>query len=173
MDHVQPTLRGHLFDEWANVFTIDGRAPRAGERWRNPAAARTLDLIAKSGADAFYYGEIARALHRHSAATGGLLTAEDLAAHASTWVDPISVGYRGYDVWELPPNGQGVAALIALGILDGMDVAASPAEQRLHRQIEAMKLGFADAHAYVADPDAVPVPVDALLTRPTWRRDER
>ncbi len=157
-------LDGALFDEWTNVFTIGGRAPRAGERWANPAAARTLALIAESGADAFYTGEIARALAAHSAATGGLLTADDLASHVSTWVDPISVGYHGYDVWELPPNGQGVAALIALGILDGMDLtAASPAE-RLHAQIEAMKLGFADAHAYVTDPAQMSVPVSALLT---------
>ncbi len=120
-------------------------------------------MIASSGADAFYAGEIAQALAAHSAATGGLLTADDLAAHTSTWVDPIGVGYRGYDVWELPPNGQGVAALIALGILDGMDVARRVAGERLHWQIEAMKLGFADAHAYVADPATMSVPVAALL----------
>ncbi|HEY1486035.1 MAG TPA: gamma-glutamyltransferase, partial [Micromonosporaceae bacterium] len=86
--HVHPTLRGAEFDEWTKVFTIGGRAPRAGDVWSNPAAARTLELIADSGADAFYGGEIARALAAHAAATGGLLTAEDLAAHASTWVDP-------------------------------------------------------------------------------------
>jgi gamma-glutamyltranspeptidase/glutathione hydrolase len=154
---------GAEFDEWTNVFTIAGRAPRAGERWANPAAARTLRLIAASGADAFYTGEIAQALAAHSTATGGLLTVDDLASHASTWVDPISVNYHGHDVWELPPNGQGIAALIALGILDGVDLTgASPAE-RMHWQIEAMKLGFADAHAYVADPLHLEVSMSALL----------
>ena len=86
------TLRGPEFDEWRDVFTPGGRAPRAGERLANPAAARTLELIAATGADAFYTGEIARALAAHAAATGGLLTAADLAAHTSTWVDPVSVG---------------------------------------------------------------------------------
>ena len=162
-ERLQPELRGPEFEEWLRVFTIDGRAPHAGERWANPAAARTLRLIADSDADAFYTGEIARALAAHSTATGGLLSLDDLAEHASTWVDPVSVNYRGYDVWELPPNGQGVAALIALGILDGMDIAgASPAE-RLHWQIEAMKLAFADAHAYVADPDRSAGLVEGLL----------
>ena len=112
-------------------------------------------MIASTGADAFYRGEIAPALAAHAAATGGLLTADDLAAHTSTWVDPISVRYRDHEVWELPPNGQGIAALMALGILDGVDMADATPEQRMHWQIEAMKLGFADAHAYVADPDVV------------------
>jgi gamma-glutamyltranspeptidase/glutathione hydrolase len=159
--HLHPTLRGPEFEEWTKVFTIGGRAPRAGDWWANPAAARTLALIADSGSDAFYHGEIAQALARHASATGGWLSAADLATHTSTWVDPISVNYRGHDVWELPPNGQGVAALIALGILDGMDVARASIDERLHWQIEAMKLGFADAHAYVADPDRTPMP--ALL----------
>jgi gamma-glutamyltranspeptidase/glutathione hydrolase len=157
------TLQGPEFDEWARVFTIDGRAPRAGERWANPAAARTLGLIASTGADAFYQGEIAQALARYASETGGLLTASDLAAHTSTWVDPVSVRYRDHEVWELPPNGQGIAALMALSILDGMDIAGATTDQRLHWQIEAMKLAFADAHAYIADPAMSPVPVDGLL----------
>jgi gamma-glutamyltranspeptidase / glutathione hydrolase len=154
---------GAEFDEWTKVFTNGGRAPVAGQRWANPAAARTLALIAASGSDAFYTGEIASALAAHSASTGGLLTADDLASHASTWVDPISVGYRGYDVWELPPNGQGIAALIALGILDGLDFAGASPGERMHWQIEATKLGFADAHAYVTDPAHMDVPVASLL----------
>jgi gamma-glutamyltranspeptidase/glutathione hydrolase len=156
-------LRGEEFEEWPRIFTIGGRAPREGERFANPQAARTLELIAKSRAEAFYDGEIARAMAAHAAATGGLLTTDDLAAHTSTWVDPIGARYRDHEVWEIPPNGQGIAALLALSILDGMDVAAASPEQRLHWQIEAMKLGFADAHAYVADPDAAPVPVAGLL----------
>ncbi|HET8683189.1 MAG TPA: gamma-glutamyltransferase family protein [Micromonosporaceae bacterium] len=150
--------------EWARVYTVDGgRAPRAGELFRNPAAARTLRLIAESKAEEFYHGEIAAAMAGFSAATGGLLAAGDLSGHTSTWVEPVAVGYRGHEVWELPPNGQGIAALLALGILDGFDLAGADLEQRLHWQVEAVKLGFADAHAYVADPQRAEVPTAALL----------
>jgi gamma-glutamyltranspeptidase / glutathione hydrolase len=160
---VRPRLSGPEFEEWARVYQIDGRAPRAGETFRNPDAARTLRLIADSKAEAFYHGEIATALADFARRTGGLITEADLAAHTSTWVDPISARYRGHEVWEIPPNGQGIAALLALSILDGMDLAAASPQERLHAQIEATKLAFADVHAYVADPDAVPVPTDALL----------
>jgi gamma-glutamyltranspeptidase/glutathione hydrolase len=132
--------------QWARTFTIGGRAPRVGEMFANPGAGRTLRLISGSRAQAFYTGEIAQAIDRFSRATGGLLTGDDLAAHESTWVDPMSAAYHGYEVHELPPNGQGVAALEAFALLDGLPAAG------LHEQIEAMKLGFADAHAYVADP---------------------
>jgi gamma-glutamyltranspeptidase/glutathione hydrolase len=158
-------LSGPEFAEWSRVFTPGGRAPRAGERWRNPDAARSLRLIADSRAEAFYRGEIASAMVDFAAATGGLLAAEDLDKHTSTWVEPISTGYRDCEVWEIPPNGQGLAALAALNILEGYDPAAGKLEERLHRQIEAMKLGFADAHAYVADPDFVAAPVSALLDK--------
>ncbi|RZU72110.1 gamma-glutamyltranspeptidase/glutathione hydrolase [Micromonospora kangleipakensis] len=154
---------GPEYAEFDRVFTVDGRAPRPGERWRNPDAAGTLRRIAESGAADFYRGSIAAAIDTHAARTGGLITGDDLARHTSTWVDPVSVRYRGHEVWELPPNGQGVAALLALNILDEVDLAALPLEERLHWQIEAVKLGFADAHAYVADPERVPVPTAALL----------
>ncbi len=156
-------LVGPEFDEWFRVFAPGGRAPRAGERWRNPDGARTLRLIADTGADAFYRGEIAATVADFAAGTGGLLTAADFDKHTSTWVEPISAGYRGYEIWEIPPNGQGLAALIALRVLAGFDLAGAAPEERLHWQIEAMKLGFADAHAYVADPDHAPAPVSALL----------
>ena len=115
------------FAGWAEVFAPGGRAPRAGELWRNPDAARTLRLIAATGADAFYRGRDRRGgswTCRRGPA--GLLTGADLATHASLWVDPISAGYRGHEVWEIPPNGQGIAALLALAILDGVDLAAAP-----------------------------------------------
>ncbi|MFI6823620.1 gamma-glutamyltransferase family protein [Micromonospora sp. NPDC050187] len=156
-------LVGPEFAEWPRVFTVDGRAPRAGQRWRNPDAARTLRRIAATGAGDFYRGGIAEAMAAYAARTGGLLTADDLAAHRSEWVDPVSARYRGHEVWELPPNGQGIAALLALNILDGVDLAALPPAERLHWQIEAVKLGFADAHAYVADPEHASVPTAALL----------
>jgi gamma-glutamyltranspeptidase/glutathione hydrolase len=155
---LHPTLEGPEFAEWARVF---GPGPQAGERWRNPDAARTLRLIADTGAEAFYKGELAGAIAEHAARTGGLLTADDLAAHASTWVEPISAHYRDHEVWELPPNGQGLAALLALNLLDGF--TGGSLEERLHRQIEAIKLGFADVHALVADPDHAPAPLDVLL----------
>jgi gamma-glutamyltranspeptidase / glutathione hydrolase len=143
--------------EFAKVFTVDsGRAPRAGERWSNPDMARTLRLIAETGAGAFYTGEIAVALDAYARSTGGLLTGDDLAAHASVWVEPVPASYRGHEVWELPPNGQGIAASVALSILDGFDLAAIAPEERLHRRIEAIKLGFADAHRCVADPSCAP-----------------
>ncbi|HKS98206.1 MAG TPA: gamma-glutamyltransferase family protein [Rugosimonospora sp.] len=158
------TLSGPEFAEWGRVFTVDGRAPRAGELWGNPDAARTLRLIAESGAEDFYRGKIAEGIVDAAERTGGLLRASDLAAHESTWVDPIRARYHGYDVWEIPPNGQGIAALVALSILDGVDLPGTDPMRRRHWQIEAIKLAFADAHAYVADPAAVPVPVAGLLS---------
>ncbi|MFG2055362.1 gamma-glutamyltransferase family protein [Micromonospora sp. NPDC048930] len=156
-------LTGEEYAEFDRVFTLNGRAPGAGERWRNPDAAGTLRRIAESRAEDFYRGRIAAALDGHAARTGGFLTGADLARHSSTWADPVCVRYRGHEVWELPPNGQGIAALLALQVLDGVDLAALSPEERLHWQIEATKLGFADAHAYVADPERAPVPTAALL----------
>ncbi|MEV4491687.1 gamma-glutamyltransferase family protein [Micromonospora coxensis] len=156
-------LHGEEYAEFDRVFTLGGRAPRPGERWRNPDAARTLRRIAETGAADFYTGRIAAALDAHAARTGGLLTGDDLARHTSTWVDPVAVPYRGHEVWELPPPGQGLAALLALGVLDGTDLAGRTVEERVHRQVEAVKLGFADAHAHVADPERAPSPTAALL----------
>lgn len=162
-DYAHAHLDGPEFAEWKRIYLRDGRAPRAGERFVNADAAKALRLIAGSRAEAFYGGEIAQAMVAYAAATGGTMTLDDLAKHASTWVDPISMRYRGYDVWEIPPNGQGIAALAALGILDGFNFGTATAEQRLHLQIEAMKLGFADAHAYVADPETPSVAPAAML----------
>ncbi|MFU8873871.1 gamma-glutamyltransferase family protein [Micromonospora sp. SL4-19] len=156
-------LAGEEYAEFRRVFTVGGRAPRAGEWWRNPDAARTLWRIAESRGEDFYRGRIAAALDAYAARTGGFVTGDDLAVHRSTWVDPVGVRYRGHEVWELPPNGQGIAALLALQILDGVDLAALDPQERLHWQIEAVKLGFADAHAYVADPERADVPTTALL----------
>jgi gamma-glutamyltranspeptidase/glutathione hydrolase len=128
--------------EWETVY---GMRPRAGEFFQNPDKARALRLISGSHGADFYTGEIAAALDAFSRSTGGLLTADDLAAHAGEWVQPLRADYRGWTVHELPPNGQGVAALEALAILDGLPVHG------LHEQVEAMKLAFADAFAYVAD----------------------
>jgi gamma-glutamyltranspeptidase/glutathione hydrolase len=162
---LHPGLDGPEFAEWARLYAPDGHTPVAGEWWRNPDAARTLRLIAETGAEAYYRGEIAAAIDAYAARTGGLLTADDLDKHTSTWVDPIGTSYRGYEVWEIPPNGQGLAALLALNVLEGYDLAGAPLADRLHWQLEAMKLGFADAHACVADPEVAPAPVAALLDK--------
>jgi gamma-glutamyltranspeptidase/glutathione hydrolase len=158
---------GPEFAGWAPTFAPNGGAPKAGDLWTQPDQARTLRRIAESTAADFYTGDLARAIARFAAETGGALAETDLAAHTSTWVEPISAHYHGYDVWEIPPNGQGIAALIALNILDELDLRATPREsvESYHLQIEAMKLAFADALAYVADPDHAPVPVAGLLSR--------
>lgn len=155
------------FAPWFQAFTRDGEAPRVGETWRNPDQARALRLIAATRAQGYYAGEIARAAARHARETGGTLTEADFAAHTSTWVEPIGTSYRGYDVWEIPPNGQGIATLIGLNILEGTDVAGQPRDtvESYHCQIEAMKLAFTDARRYVADMEHATVPVRGLLDK--------
>lgn len=167
VDNIHAELTGAEYAAWSAIFAPAGRSPRVGEWWSSPALAHTLREIARSHAADFYEGALAAAIDAFAAQTGGLLTAADLAAHTSTWVAPISISYRGYDVWELPPNGQGLAALAALNILEGYDFAAIPREStaRYHLQIEAMKLAFADAYRYIADPDRTAVPVADLLSK--------
>ncbi|HEU0191093.1 MAG TPA: gamma-glutamyltransferase family protein [Mycobacterium sp.] len=150
---------------FAEAFLPGGRAPKPGERVTLPDHATTLEQIAASRGEQFYRGELAARLEAHSTAHGGAMRASDLAAHRADWVDTISVGYRGYTVHELPPNGQGIAALVALGILEQFDMASLPADSAdsVHLQIEAVKLAFADAYAYVGDVDHLPVTVDHLL----------
>ena len=160
-------LQGPEFAGWGPTFTPRGRAPGPGEIWASPDHAATLRAIAAGGAEVFYQGAPARKLVAFAAASGGWLTEADLAAHTSTWVDPISTNYRGYDVWEIPPNGQGIATLIALNILETFDLRGIAREsvESYHLQIEAMKLGFTDALAYVADPEHAAVPTAALLDK--------
>jgi gamma-glutamyltranspeptidase/glutathione hydrolase len=145
----------------------NGRAPRAGETFRNPGLARTFRAVAEGGAEAFYQGEIARAIAQTVQRAGGVLTDADLAAHTSTWEEPLSVSYRGCRVWECPPNGQGLAALLALSILEGFDLAAlDPLDvDRWHLLIEALRLAFADARWYVADPAFCHAPLADLLSQ--------
>jgi gamma-glutamyltranspeptidase/glutathione hydrolase len=152
---------------FCEAFMPRGRAPEPGELFRHPEQARTLSLIAESRGDAFYRGELAERMVAHSQANGGVLSMEDLAAHQADWVDPISIDYRGYRVHEIPPNGQGIACLMALGMLETFDMASHDPEspQSLHLQVEAMKLAFADAHQYIADPDAMRVSAAALLDK--------
>jgi gamma-glutamyltranspeptidase/glutathione hydrolase len=140
------------------VFLVEGRAPRAGEVVRNPELARTLDAVARGGRDAFYRGPIARAIAGDARQRGGLLEERDFAEHRSDWVEPVSTTYRGYSVFELPPNTQGVAALEMLNILEGFDLRAlgHNSAAYLHLLVEAKRIAWADRDAYVADPAATP-----------------
>ena len=149
------------------ALTINGRAPMAGEIFRNPGLARTLCMIAEGGKAAFYQGDIAEAIASVVQQAGGCLTVDDLAAHTSTWEQPISTTYRGLRLWECPPNGQGLAALLALNLLEGYELASLPplSASRLHLMIEAMRLAFADTRWYVADPAFNPTPLDELLSK--------
>ena len=148
-------------------YLVDGRAPRAGEIFRQLNLARTFRKLAAGGRDVFYKGEIAKAIVDYCQSNGGFLTLEDFAAHRSEWVDPISTNYRGYTVYEIPPSGQGITALIALNILEGFDLASMTAqrERYYHTLIEATKLAFADRNRYIADPAFAKVPVAELLSK--------
>ncbi|MBS3967126.1 MAG: gamma-glutamyltransferase family protein [Truepera sp.] len=151
--------------EFWEAFLPQGRAPYPGERFKHPAQARTLTLIAASQGEAFYRGELAEAMAAHAKASGALLSFEDLASHKPEWCDPLAQEYRGVMLHELPPNGQGLAALQALGILAHHPLAELPVDSAdsLHLQIEAMKLALADAYRYIADPASMEIAAQALL----------
>jgi gamma-glutamyltranspeptidase / glutathione hydrolase len=158
-----------LLSKWpgfSEQFTFDGRAPRVGELWKNPNLANTLEAIAKGGRDAFYKGDIARRIDRYFRENNGFLRYEDMAAHTGEWVEPVSVNYRGVDVWELPPNGQGIAALQMLQILEGYDFSTIPfgSTEHVHLFVEAKKLAFADRARWYADPAFHPAPVEWLIS---------
>jgi gamma-glutamyltranspeptidase/glutathione hydrolase len=150
---------------FAETFLINGEPPRHGQILRRPALAATLEKIAAGGRDAFYRGEIAREIDAFMRTSGGFLRYEDLAEHKSEWVEPLSVKYRGYDVWELPPNGQGITALQMLQILDGVDLRAAGfnSPDHYHWMIEAKKLAFEDRARFCADPAFAAAPVAELL----------
>jgi gamma-glutamyltranspeptidase / glutathione hydrolase len=149
------------------TFLVEGRPPRLGEIFRDPDLARSLELIASGGRDAFYKGDIAARIVRTSDRLGGKLTAEDLADYASEWVEPISTTYRGWSVYEIPPNGQGIAALEMLNILETFPLAkyGHDSADALHLMIEAKKLAYADMIRYVADQKFSRVPVEGMLSK--------
>jgi len=152
---------------FAEQFTRGGKAPAKGEIWKNPNLANTLQAIADGGRDAFYKDRIARVIGDYFAENGGFLSYEDLASHRGEWVEPISTNYRGYDVWELPPNGQGLAALQMLNILEGWDFSKIPfgSVEHVHRFVEAKKLAFEDRAKFYADPAFAKAPIAALLSK--------
>ena len=142
---------------FADYFMHDGRTPEIGAIWNSPAMANSLQAIAESKGESFYRGDLAEQIVAFSKRSGGALTIDDLATHQADWVGTISVPYRGYGLHEIPPNGQGIAALIALGILERFDLTSWPVDSTdsLHVQIEAMKLGFADLYHHIATPEAM------------------
>src|SRR6267143_5530432 len=151
------------------TYTLDGkgRAPTKGDVFKNPALAKTLRLIGEKGRDAFYKGEIADKIDMFMQQNGGFLRKADFEKHKSTWVDPVSTNYRGYDVSELPPNGQGIATLQILNILEGFDLRAmgrnSP--EALHAMVEAKKIVWADRAKFYADPEFAKIPLAGLLSK--------
>src|SRR4249920_1665577 len=155
------------FPGFMEQFTIDGHAPRKGQLWKNPNLAHTLEAIAAGGRDAFYKGAIAKTIADYVQAQGGFLSVDDLAAHHGEWVEPVSTNYRGVDVWELPPNGQGIATLQMLNILEGYDFSkiAFGSAEHVHLFVEAKKLAFADRAALYADPDFYKTPVARLISK--------
>lgn len=150
----------------ASTYLIDGHAPRVGEVFRNPDLARSLEAIANGGRDAFYKGEIGQRIVAYSAKVGGTMTASDLAEYSAEWVEPISTTYRGWAVYEIPPNGQGIAALMMLNIMETFQFSQfnNPADA-FHMMIEAKKLAYADMHRYVADPRFARIPVQGMLSK--------
>jgi len=164
----------------AACFLPGGRAPKTGDLFRNPGLAKSLRRISEGGRDAFYRGAIAEAIVAYSRDAGGLFSAKDFADHTSTWVEPVSTNYRGYDVWELPPNGQGIAALQMLNLLEPYDLKAMGplSAEALHLMIEAKKLAYEDRAKFYTDPEFGKVPVKALVSKayaatraPLIRRD--
>jgi gamma-glutamyltranspeptidase/glutathione hydrolase len=152
---------------FAATYLPGGHAPVPGDIFKNPDLARTYRILAEKGRDAFYRGEIARTIDAFSTRIGGYLRLKDFEDHASTWVEPVSTSYRGYDVWELPPNSQGIAVLEMLNILEAYDLRGLGfgSAEALHLMIEAKKLAFEDAARYYADPDFVKIPVDRFVSK--------
>ncbi|MGG6310555.1 gamma-glutamyltransferase family protein [Paenibacillus macerans] len=156
---------GPEFEPWFQTFAPNGRAPAIGEMWSSRDHAETLRRIAATGARDFYEGELARRIEDFMVQHGGFLRRSDLAAYRPEWVKPVSANYRGYDVWEIPPNGQGMVALMALNIYERLEPPQWQSAETVHRQIEAMKLAFADGQAYITEPADMPVQAEDLLSK--------
>nr|WKN34263.1 gamma-glutamyltransferase [Tunicatimonas sp. TK19036] len=164
---VEEDIQASDNETFKDLFFTDGHFPRKGDIFSNPDLANTLERISKQGRDGFYKGEIAQKIEAHLKRRGGFLTAQDLGAHQSEWVDPLSVNYRGYDVWELPPNGQGLSVLQMLNILEGFDISAMEfgSAEHLHHFLEAKKLAYEDMVAFYGDPDFGEIPLEKLLSK--------
>jgi gamma-glutamyltranspeptidase / glutathione hydrolase len=167
--HFAPEIYKDSPGAFLETYTVDGkgRTPAKGEIFKNPALAKTLRLIGEKGRDVFYKGEIAERIDKFMRENGGFLRKADFEKHTSTWVDPVSTNYRGYDVFELPPNGQGIAALQILNILEGFDLKAMGrnSAETLHAMIEAKKLAWADRAKFYADPEFATIPLAQLISK--------
>ena len=173
-DFMEEHLRDMLkFDEsgkhpsFEKFFMANGRFPRKGEIFKNEELASSLETIAQGGRDGYYKGRIAKAIASHIQKEGGFLTADDLATHTSQWVEPISTNYRGYDVWEMPPNSQGFAVLQMLNILEGYDIRSFGfgSARHIHYLVEAKKIAYQDLATYCGDPDFNKIPIDSLCSK--------
>jgi gamma-glutamyltranspeptidase/glutathione hydrolase len=166
-DLARGTERLKEYPNIKEVYMPGGKAPAKGEVFRNPLLAQTLEKIVKGGRNEFYRGSIARDIESFMKAQGGFLTYDDMARHRSEWVEPVSTNYRGFDIWELPPNGQGIAALQILNILEGYDLASMGfgSAEYIHLFTEAKKLAFEDRSKYYADPRFKDIPVSQLISK--------
>lgn len=166
IDALTPYKNNPAIAPWFATFDVHGNgvAPQTGELVTLPDHAKTLRILADSYCESYYRGELAQRLVEFSDKTGGYLSLEDLADYRAEWVEPVHINYHGYDVWEMPPNGHGITALMALNILKGMEIGAKDTGDTFHKQIEAMKLAFADGMHYIADPRYMQTRVEELLS---------
>lgn len=166
IDALTPYKDNPAIAPWFATFDVhgNGAAPKTGELVTLPDHAKTLRILADSYCESYYRGELAQRLVEFSDKTGGYLSLEDLADYRAEWVEPVHINYHGYDVWEMPPNGHGITALMALNILKGMEIGAKDTGDTFHKQIEAMKLAFADGMHYIADPRYMQTRVEELLS---------
>ena len=163
-------LASEIFINYPNfedTYMINGKTPSKGEVFKNPDLANTLKIISSKGKDGFYDGSVANTISKFMAEQGGFLDKDDLNSHKSTWIEPVSSSYRGYDIWELPPNGQGIAALQILNIMEGYDVKKMGfgSAEYIHHFVEAKKIAFADRAKYYADPDFNEIPTEYLISK--------
>jgi gamma-glutamyltranspeptidase / glutathione hydrolase len=158
-------FQGEEYGEWFRVFAPDGRAPEAGEMWKSEDHANTLQEIAETNGESFYRGSLADKIAGESEKAGGFLRKSDLENYHPEWVDPISISYRGHEIWEIPPNGQGIVALMALNILKGYEFTHRDDVEGVHLQLEAMKQAFTDGKEYVSDPATMQAGVADLLSK--------
>lgn len=162
--HIYKKEQGEEFKYWFDTFTNNGKTPKFGELWKLPYHAETLESIARTNGDAFYKGDIADKIDLFFKKYNGFLSKEDLMDYKPEWVEPISINYRGYDVCEIPPNGQGLVALMALNILKGLDFIFKDNSDTYHKQIEAIKLAFADGQKYITDFNHMKADLKKLLS---------
>lgn len=161
----QKHLKGEMFKSWFDTFTKDLHVPEAGDFWHLKDHANTLEEIGKTEGKSFYQGSLANQIDAYSKKYGGYLKKSDLIAFQPEWVTPVSINYKGYDIWELPPNGQGIVALEALNIVENFKIEAKEKVNTYHQQIESLKLAFADGLAYISDLSSMKTSVDTLISK--------